>query len=447
MSTQATVEFNFDGLPGPSHNFAGLSPGNIASTEHAGDVSNPRSAALQGLEKMRFVQSLGVPQGVLPPQPRPDVMALRRLGFSGDDATVLSAAAKHDEQLLRLCSSASAMWTANAATVAPGCDTEDTRAHFTPANLSAMFHRSLEAETTTRVLRRIFSDEACFVVHDPLPSVSHFADEGAANHTRLRTQQGVTHLFGWGRRAYRTGGDHQEPSRFPARQTYEASRAIARLHHLAERALLWQQDPRGIDEGAFHTDVLAVGSGNLLLLHELAFVDTQELLAELARRLGREFQYCLAKQSELPAADAVAAYPFNSQLLELPSGDMVIVAPEESERNSSARRYLERVLAEDNRVTAVHYLDVNQSMKNGGGPACLRLRVPLREAEVSRLGARVVLDDSLYTELKAWVERHYRDRLSFRDLLDVAFLREVETALDELTQLLRLGSVYDFQRP
>ncbi len=450
MSTEVTRELNFDGLPGPSHNFAGLSPGNIASTEHAGDLSNPRGAALQGLEKMRFVQSLGVVQAVLPPQPRPAVGALRRLGFQGDDQAVIRAAASEDEQLLRLCASASAMWTANAATVAPACDTADSRTHLTPANLSAMFHRSLEADTTTRVLRRVFADEARFAVHDALPTVSHFADEGAANHTRLYSSQGVTHLFGWGRRAYKAGAqgdDYQEPTRFPARQTYEASRAVARLHQLGQRALLWQQAPRGIDEGAFHTDVLAVGSGNMLLLHELAFVDTQELLDELKQRLGEEFQYCLAKQGELPAADAVAAYPFNSQLLELPNGKLAIVAPKESQDNQAACRYLTRVLAEDNRVDAVHYLDVNQSMKNGGGPACLRLRVPLRDSDVTHLGARVVLDDALYSDLKAWVERHYRDRLSFTDLLDVAFLREVETALDELTQLLKLGSVYDFQRP
>ncbi|MCA9643981.1 MAG: N-succinylarginine dihydrolase [Polyangiaceae bacterium] len=446
MSTQATRELNFDGLPGPSHNFAGLSPGNIASTEHAGHLSNPKSAALQGLEKMRFVRDLGIAQAVLPPQPRPDVGALRRLGFVGEASAVLRQAAEQDEQLLRLCSSASAMWTANAATVAPSTDAADGRTHLTPANLSAMFHRSLEAPTTTRVLRRIFADEARFEVHDALPSVSHFADEGAANHTRLYTPQGATHLFGWGRRAYKSSDD-QEPGRFPARQTYEASRAVARLHQLGDRALLWQQAPRGIDDGAFHTDVLAVGSANLLLLHELAFVDTQELLEELKRRLGDSFQYCLAKQGELPAADAVAAYPFNSQLLELPNGEMAIVAPEEAKQSAAAHRFLERVVAEDNRVSAVHYLDVNQSMKNGGGPACLRLRVPLEDADVGKLGARVLLDDALYSDLKSWVERHYRDRLSFEDLLDVAFLREVETALDELTQLLGLGSVYDFQNP
>lgn len=448
----APREVNFDGLPGPTHNFAGLSPGNLASSEHAGQRSNPRAAALQCLDKMEFVAALGVVQAILPPQPRPDTRALRRLGFGGSDAEVLARAAEVDEQLLRLCSSASAMWTANAATVAPSADTEDARVHLTPANLSAMFHRSLEVETTTRVLRRIFPAASGFSVHDALPGVQHFADEGAANHTRLYTSQAALHLFGWGRSALtpydpvnRAPNTAPPPARFPARQTLEASRAVARLHGLGAKALLWQQSPHGIDAGAFHTDVLAVGSANLLLLHEHAFVNTPALLAELEARLGAELRSCLASEAELPAADAVAAYPFNSQLLELDDGSMVIVAPTESRENPRARAYLDRVVAEDNAVSAVHFLDVNQSMRNGGGPACLRLRVPLTSAERDRLGARVLINASRLGELRSWVAKHYRDRLSFSDLLDPTFLREVETALDELTQLLDLGTVYPFQ--
>jgi succinylarginine dihydrolase len=214
---------------------------------------------------------------------------------------------------------------------------------------------------------------------------------------------------------------------------------------LSGNALLWQQSPHGIDQGAFHTDVLAVGSANLLLLHEHAFVDTPALLGQLGERLGPELQSCLASEAELPVADAVAAYPFNSQLLELPDGSMAIVAPTESRDNPRARAYLDRVVAEDNRVNALHFLDVNQSMKNGGGPACLRLRVPLNLAERERLGARVLLSDALLGALRVWVVKHYRDRLGFSDLVDATFLREVETALDELTQLLELGSVYPFQ--
>ena len=42
------TEINFDGLVGPSHNYAGLSIGNLASTRNAGQLSQPRRAALEG---------------------------------------------------------------------------------------------------------------------------------------------------------------------------------------------------------------------------------------------------------------------------------------------------------------------------------------------------------------------------------------------------------------
>src|SRR5262249_2313694 len=155
-------EFNFDGLVGPTHNYAGLSRGNLASARHAGRVANPRAAALEGLAKMRLLMDLGVGQAVLPPAPRPDVFALRRLGFTGSDADVVAAAARGDGHLLRLTSSASSMWTANAATVTPSCDAEDGRLHLVVANLSAMFHRSLEARTTFATLQAVFADGTRF---------------------------------------------------------------------------------------------------------------------------------------------------------------------------------------------------------------------------------------------------------------------------------------------
>jgi succinylarginine dihydrolase len=444
-SPPAVSEYNFDGLVGPTHTYAGLSPGNLASTQHAGELGNPRAAALQGLDKMRFVAALGVEQAVLPPQPRPDLATLRRLGFSGSDARMLERAAHIAPELLRACSSASAMWTANAATVAPSSDTADRRVHVTPANLSAMFHRSLEAPTTTRVLREILSDLHRFVVHDALPAGSQFSDEGAANHTRLVTSEGALHLFGWGRTAF---GDATGPRRFPARQTFEASTAVARLHGLAlEGTLLWQQAPQGIDAGAFHTDVLAVGHGSLLLLHEHAFAEPERLLLELRRRLGPELRVILARDTELSARDAVAAYPFNSQLVSLPSGKLSIIAPSEARESPSARRYLERVVAEDAGVDGVHWVDVNASMNNGGGPACLRLRVWLSHEERASIRARVFWEPALDVELRAWVERHYRDRLTVEDLADPALLEQGRAALDELCAILRLGSVYDFQQP
>lgn len=437
-------EFSFDGLVGPTHNYGGLSRGNVASMAHGGRASNPRAAALQGLDKMRFVHDLGAGQAVLPPQPRPSLQALRRLGFAGSDEEVIARAARDAEHLLRLCSSASAMWTANAATVAPSADTADGRVHLTAANLSAMFHRAIEADTTWAVLRAIFADERRFAVHAPLPGGAQLSDEGAANHTRLAGEGGAVHLFAWGRSAFRTV---EGPARFPARQSLEASEAVARLHRLDPRHTLFpRQHPAGIDAGAFHSDVLAVGCGRFLMVHELAFAECERVVAELRALVGEQLRIAMATEGELPAADAVAAYPFNSQLLELPDGSVALLAPEESRESPRARAFLERVVAEDNPVVRVHYRDVNQSMSNGGGPACLRLRVPLTDEEVRAVAGDVFFSPALHARLVDWVQRHYRDRLLPADLADPSLAREGLAALDELTRILRLGAVYDFQR-
>jgi succinylarginine dihydrolase len=444
-------EYNFDGLVGPTHNYAGLSHGNVASLTHEGQPASPRAAALQGLAKMRFVASLGVGQAVLPPHERPSLRTLRRLGFRGSDEEVLAQASRDPElkdQLLRISSSAAAMWTANAATSIPSADAADGRLHLIPANLTAMFHRSLEAETTARVLRAIFADEKKFAVHDPLPGGGHFADEGAANHTRLfAADRAAVHLFAWGRCAFGNPPPAGEPSVYPARQTREASHALARLGQVdTSRALFPQQHPVGIDAGGFHTDVLAVGNGHVLLLHELAFLEVTDLLDELRALLGESFVAFLATQKELPAASAVAAYPFNSQLLTLPDGSMTIVAPEEAREDPRARAFLQRVIAAGGPVKSLHHLDLRESMENGGGPACLRQRIVLQDAERSAVGARVFWDEALGTELEAWVRRHYRDRLVGEDLADPSLARENMQALDELTRILRIGSVYDFQK-
>ena len=442
---------SFDGIVGPTHNFAGLSPGNLASLESDGSVSNPRAAALQGIAKMRAVASLGTRQAVLPPQMRPSLEALHALGFGGSAEEAIAAAVAADPRLLRLVSSASAMWSANAATVAPASDTRDGRTHLVPANLRHMFHRSLEASTTRDVLRAIFADEERFVVHEPLPGGEQFADEGAANHTRLCVAGGeAVHLFAWGREAFAAQANGQRP---PARQTLEASRAVARLLELdPARTLFAAQDAAGIAAGAFHTDVVAVGNESFFMAHARAFAEGHDVLRDLRALLGDEFRSAWVDEGELPIADAVRAYPFNSQVVSVPRASsaferaMVIVAPVESRDTPTARRFLERVVNEDNPVEEVVYLDVRESMKNGGGPACLRQRVPLAERDIAALSGRVLFDAELERDLVDWVVRHYRDRLLPADLADPALHREGLEALDELTRLLELGSVYEFQR-
>jgi succinylarginine dihydrolase len=328
------------------------------------------------------------------------------------------------------------MWAANAATVAPSSDTRDGRLHLVPANLVTMPHRSLEAATTERTLARIFADETRFVVHPPLAATDELSDEGAANHSRLETPFGRVHLFAWGRSPTATA----RPSRHPARQTREASEEIARLFELSHgTALFWQQSPAGIDAGAFHSDVLAVANDGFLMLHELAFVDTPALLEELRRRLGAELSVCLASDGELPLAEAVAKYPFNSELVTLPGGGMSVIAPSESQASPAARRFLERVVAEPNPVRDVLYVDVNGSMNNGGGPACLRLRVRLTTDEERALGGRVLFDDALDRELTACITTRYRDRVTHADLADPAFVEECRVAVGEITDILGLG--------
>ncbi len=441
----STTEASFDGIVGPTPNYAGLSYGNVASTSHGGAVASPKQAALQGLAKMKALAELGIVQGVLPPHERPDVRALRRLGFEGTDAGVIARAAKEDPTLLAITSSASAMWTANAATVVPSADSGDGRVHFIPANLIEKAHRAIEPETTRRALRAVFPDPDRFAVHQPLLATPSLGDEGAANHTRLGADvagPGV-HLFVYGRRGLRQGGP--APTRFPARQTLEASQAVARLAGVpAERAIFAQQHPDVIDRGVFHNDVVAVGTERVLLFHEQAFLEREALLRELAEKV-EGFTPIQVAARELSVDDAVKSYLFNSQLVRADEG-LVLIAPEECREIGPVRRWLDAHVGAGQPIHAVRTFDLRQSMQNGGGPACLRLRVVLTEAERAAVNPACVMNDSLYARLVSWVETRYRDRLAADDLADPKLLDESRAALDELTEILDLGALYPFQR-
>lgn len=447
MSERA-VEANFDGLVGPTHNYSGLSPGNLAATSHAMQPSNPRAAALQGLAKMKALADLGFAQGVLPPHDRPDVAALRALGFSGDDAAVIGRAGKEAPHLLSACASAAAMWVANAATVSPSADTSDGRVHFTPANLASSFHRTLEAPTTARILRAIFADTTYFAHHTALPAAPQLGDEGAANHTRLCDEYGApgVELFVYGRDGY--DSSQPGPQRYPARQTRAASESVARLHGIAaERCVFAQQNPQAIDAGVFHNDVIAVGNRDVLFCHEQAFADGAQTIAALQRALGdMALRTIVVPAAQVSLADAVATYLFNSQLLSHVDGRMLLVAPAECRSHPRVEPYLDALIAGGGPICEVLTFDLRQSMHNGGGPACLRLRVVLGAAAQAAVVPGVWMDDRLHAQLAAWVATHYRDRLLPADLADPALQQESRTALDRLTQLLQLGSLYSFQR-
>lgn len=443
--TSKAVEANADGLIGPTHSYAGLSPGNLASSLNEGQASNPRAAVLQGLDKMKRLADLGLPQFVLPPHERPDIGFLRALGFGGSDKQVLETAWKQAPSFAAAACSASPMWAANAATVTPSADSADGRVHFTPANLVTNLHRSLEHQQTKRSLDALFPDPERFAVHGALPSVAHLADEGAANHVRLCAGHGApgVNLLVWGREAW----EHWSGP-YPARQTREASEALARRHG-ASGAVLARQSRAAIAGGTFHNDVVCVGALETLFHHQLAFEDTAATHAAIrAAAKGFEPIFVEVSASDLPLADAITSYLFNSMLVQIPGEDrLTLICPTETRDNARAHAAAESVAGSNGPIGRVEYVDVRQSMRNGGGPACLRLRVVLNEAELAATNPGMRLTDELHGALSVWGATWYRDALSPADLADPALLDESRGALDELTSILGLGSgFYSFQR-
>lgn len=426
-----TEEINFDGLVGPTHHYGGYAYGNLASMHHKKQISNPKKAALQGLKKMKRLMHLGVPQAVLPPRLRPSFSVLRTLGFRGSDAQIFEKAAHESPLLLYHLSSSASMWAANSATLSPSTDTQDGRVHVTIANLQSQFHRSIESEETHRLFRLLFPDPTLFTIHPPLPKGGDFGDEGAANHTRFCHEHGDKgiHLFVYGKSAFAS-----ETLRFPIRQALEASEAVVRYHGLDPSSVLFaQQNPEVIEAGVFHNDVISVGNRSLFLYHEKAFVNTPLIIKKLQEKIALK-TICLTEEL-LPVKEAVKTYFFNSQLITLPNGKDLLLAPNECQS-----------LKLDWLPVDVAFVDVSESMRNGGGPACLRLRCVLNEREKKSVHPFIFLNEDLYDRLVEWVEKYYRDQLSWSDFQDPLLLQEVLKALDELTQILHLGPFYEFQR-
>jgi succinylarginine dihydrolase len=391
------VEINFDGLVGPSHNYAGLSLGNLASASHGGDPSYPRAAALQGLDKMRHNLALGLAQGFFAPLPRPNEAFCTGLGLLREPADAA------ETRLRAAAWSASAMWTANAATVSPGPDTADGRCHLTAANLVTMPHRSHEWPDTVRQLRLAFGDVAHFAVHDAVPAC--FGDEGAANHMRMAARHDAPGLeiFVHGR----PGGP------FPARQHEQAGRAVARLHGLdPARVLFIEQSAEAIAAGAFHNDVVAVANERVLFTHEAAFADPEGAYAAIRAALP-EAEIIVVPASEVSLADAIRSYLFNAQLLTLPDGAMRLVIPTEALGVPAVRDYCRRLSATNGAIRQVDPIDVRQSMANGGGPACLRLRVV---ADPATIDPRFLLDQARIDLIARTVATHWPEQIDPADL-------------------------------
>jgi succinylarginine dihydrolase len=411
------TEINFDGIVGPSHNYAGLSLGNLAATTHSGDVSYPRAAALQGMAKMRHNLSLGLVQGFFAPLPRPNPEFLTRLGADAGTDRALTAAAW----------SASSMWTAHAATVSPAADTADGKCHLTVANLRTMPHRSHEWTATLAQLRVAFADDA-FAVHAPVPPA--FGDEGAANHMRLSAGHGEPgiEIFVYGV----SGGA------FPARQHIEASKAIARLHRLDPRRTIFaEQSSEAIAAGAFHNDVVAVANERVLFAHEQAFADKQSLLSACAAHVPG-FEYVEVAAADVPLEDAIGSYLFNAQMVTPPDGQPTLILPGEARETPSVWRWIERHAAGNGPIRKVEVVDVRQSMANGGGPACLRLRVV---AEPASVDPRFLIDEARLDGIADVIRRHWPDQIHTADLQQPALIADIERARRALLDALDLSEL------
>ena len=250
MTALKLIEAQLDRLVGPTHHFGGLGVGNVASLSHAGHVSNPANAAIQGLDKMRLVASYGVPQFILLPQLRPDVSFLKQVGFQIADGESLDQVAQQTPSVLSAAMSCSAMWTANAATVSPAIDNRFNVSSLTVANLDASLHRAIEADATRQEFCNLFPHAN---VLPPLPGGAAMRDEGAANHMRFgsgQNQAGI-HLFVY-------GDGEPGPNQFWPRQALLASRAIAIGQGFDPKNTFFvKQHPDAIDAGAFHNDVVA----------------------------------------------------------------------------------------------------------------------------------------------------------------------------------------------
>ena len=415
----ALTEINFDGIIGPSHNYAGLSLGNLASSRNAGKIAQPRAAALQGLEKMRANIRLGLVQGVFLPQRRPDTNWLASLGT---DAGVA------DPTLLANAMSASSMWAANAATVSPGPDTEDGRCHLTPANLMTMPHRSHEWPETLAQLRTAFSDDVHFAVHNPVPAP--FGDEGAANFMRVCPAHGEAGIEIF---VYGTGGGP-----FPARQHIEASKAVARKHGLdLTRTLFVEQSSDAIAAGAFHNDVVAVANENVLFCHEQAFADRDRFFVDL-REAMPDSVVIEVPADRVSLEEAIKSYLFNAQLVSLPSGGMGLILPTESRDSAAVWGWLEEMVAGNGPIRELIPVDVRQSMANGGGPACLRLRVV---ADPATIDPRFLVDETKLDRIAEVVSQTWPEEIDGNTLADAnlqARIANARSALFEALDLLEL---------
>ena len=436
-------EVNIDSIIGPTHSFSGLSRGNLASMKHQDQVSHPRKAALEGLNKMKDLHELGIPQLILPPHERPHLERLKDNGYTGSIESILEKLSKDNPALLKTAFSSASMWTANTVTITPSLDSQDDKIHITPANFSQTAHRQIETKFTSLLYQYLFTDPTLVTHHPPLPM--HLADEGAANHNRLTSSinQPGLNIFVYG------DITHENESKFPIRQSLEASQMIATQHQLRNSFFI-QQQTNSINSGAFHHDIVGVTNENVYLYHEFTYQDPNAI-KEIESEFYKYYQSSLITikipNDCIPIEHIIESYVLNSQLVTTKDQKMVLISPEKCLEFDSVRLWIHEVIeSSKNPIHKVKFIPVKESMMNGGGPACLRCRAVLSDKELQSVKPELIFDLNMYEVLVDWVTKYYRNELHFNDFLDPKFTQDCHNALDELTNILKFDSIYPFQK-
>jgi succinylarginine dihydrolase len=303
----------------------------------------------------------------------------------------------------------------------------------------SMLHRSREAPDTLKRLRGLFQEGAPVDIHPALPATPDLSDEGAANHMSFSGgpgQRGVE-VFVYGREA----GEPQAAG-FPARQSRLAGEVIARRHGLDSARTVHLRQARGaIDAGAFHNDVVAVSCLDTLFYHEDAFADGPEAIEATLTAAARGLftpQFERVDRADVPLTDAIRSYLFNSQLFWRPGSErLTLLVPAEVQETPSTARFVAGIASRGGPIGDVVTVDVRESMRNGGGPACLRLRVPLTGAEQAGLNPGMLATAERLTALEAAITATYRDRISPEDLADPSLIEDCARAVAALEAVCR----------
>ena len=138
-------------------------------------------------------------------------------------------------------------------------------------------------------------------------------------------------------------------------------------------------------------------------------------------------------QAAISLADAIRSYLFNAQLVTLPSGEMALILPAEARDTPSVWNWLERHVAGNGPIRRLAIVDVRQSMANGGGPACLRLRVV---ADPSHVDPRFLVDSAKLDRIAAVIETHWPERIAQDQIGDSALIARIEQARHALLEML-----------